>query len=99
VTQLGLDQDAGIISRKEWLERRGPLVERLDAARANLSRENGTGPLQAFQGVNVVKRWAAISLDERRKVAALLIESVKIAEPAHRGNTFDPDRVDIRWKL
>ena len=63
--------DGGLVTRKEWLQRRAPLLERLDAARADLARENGTGPLQAFQGVNVTKRWASLPLDERRKVAAL----------------------------
>ncbi len=99
VTQLGLDHDAGIITRAEWLTRRAPLLERIDAARAELSHENGTAALQEFEGVNVPRRWAKLSLDEQRKVAALLIDRVTIAPPAHRGNTFDDERVDIAWRV
>ncbi|MDP9335910.1 MAG: recombinase family protein [Actinomycetota bacterium] len=98
VTQLGLDHDDGIITRKEWLARRGPLLEKLDAGRADLAPENSTDVLAGFEGVNVTKRWQRLSLNERRRVVALLIECVVIAEPDRRGNTFDPDRVEITWK-
>jgi site-specific DNA recombinase len=98
VTQLGLDHDDGVISRKEWLARRGPLVGRLEAAKSDIAHENGTAALQVFEGADVYKRWAKLALDQRRAVIALLIERVTIHEPAQRGNTFDPDRVEIVWR-
>jgi site-specific DNA recombinase len=99
LTQLGLDHDSGLISRKEWLARRDPLVERLDAAKRDVAYENGTTALQAFEGVNVRRRWAKLTLDQQREVAALLIDRVTILEPVRRGNSFDPDRVDLVWKV
>lgn len=99
VTQLGLDHDAGIVTRAEWLTRRAPLLERIEAARAELTHENGTAALQQFEGVNVRRRWSKMTLEQRRKVAALLIDRVTVAPPAQRGNTFDPDRVDVVWKM
>ena len=98
ITQIGLDHDAGIISRKEWLARRAPLLDKLDAARAALADE-ADDALAAFDGVNPARRWAQLGLEERRRVAAMLIDHVAINAPAKLGNTFDADRVDIVWKL
>ena len=98
VTQLGLDHDAGIITRAEWLTRRSPLLERIEAARAEVTHENGTAALQGFEGAHVGRRWAKLPLEQRRKVAALLIDAVTVAPPAQRGNTFDPDRIALTWK-
>ena len=99
LTQLGLDHDAGLISRKEMLTRREPLQERLDAAHAEVVRENDAQPLVAFEGVDVRRRWKAIDLEEKRRVLAVWIDHVTIRPPARRGNTFDPDRVDITWRV
>ena len=74
------------------------LLERLDVARVELTSENGDSPLDGFAGVDVHRRWAQLDLEKRRKVAAVLIDRVTILPPARRGNTFDPDRVDIIWK-
>jgi DNA invertase Pin-like site-specific DNA recombinase len=98
LTQLGLDHDAGLVTRKEWLARRGPLSDRLDKARAELAAETDTTALSVLNGVDVRQRWSKLDLPARRAVAATMIDRVTIA-PGAPGTTFDPDRVDISWSV
>lgn len=95
LVQLGQDYDEGIITRREWLARRGPLEARIVAARDELVP---TAALNQFVGTDVRKRWASLSLDAQRSVAKLLINRV-IISPKKRGAApvFDPERVDIDW--
>jgi hypothetical protein len=97
ITQLGIDHDEGLITRKEWLDRRAPLTERLEAARAALV-PNDTELLDHFAGTDVRARWATLSLETRRKVARALIEEVSIAPARGNGNTFNPERVIVSWR-
>jgi DNA invertase Pin-like site-specific DNA recombinase len=98
VVQLGLDHDAGLISRKEWLSRRAPLRDRVEAARSELSRASDAKPLEAFDGVDVRRRWSQLDLEGRRRVASVMIDHVTIDAPETRGNTFDSRRVKITWR-
>jgi len=98
IVQLGRDHDEGLISRREWLERRGPLQARLDAARAEVGRDAESMSLRQFAGADVRESWAKLSLDERRSVVALLIDSVTV-HPAKPGAAqFDPHRLQIDWR-
>jgi DNA invertase Pin-like site-specific DNA recombinase len=97
LVQLGLDHDAGIITRAEWLARRGPIAERIEAARAELVSDVGTGPLVQFVGADVPERWGHLSIDERRGIVAALVESIAVAPATRRGPGLDPKRVDPKW--
>jgi hypothetical protein len=100
LVQVGLDHDDGLIGRREWLARRGRLEERLEAARGELARENGSHALAPFAGkVDVARRWKGLDLEGKRRVAAALIDRVVILPPTSRTPVFDPDRVDVVWKV
>ena len=99
IVQLGTDHDNGIISRREWLARRGPLTERLDAARARPPRpERDDAEALARLGGDVRKRWAALALEQRRAIARAVIDAIVINPLVRKGNTLDPDRVDVVWR-
>lgn len=99
LVQLGVDHDDGVIGRREWLERRKRLEDRLQRARAALTTENGSHALSAFADGDVRRRWGRLDLDRRRQVAAALIDRVVILPPTSRTPRFDPARVDISWKV
>jgi len=102
LVQLGKDHDAGLISRREWLERRAPMQERIEVARKELDTEQGDGALEQFAGDRSVRtRWAKLTIDQQRAVVRALIEQVTIAPPVEGGprNVFDPDRVEVEWRI
>jgi site-specific DNA recombinase len=98
VTQIGIDHDEGLITRAEWLDRRALLLPRLEEARSEVARENGTTPLAGFTATNARDRWEALDLAGRRAVVGALLESVTIA-PATKGPHFDPDRISVAWRI
>jgi hypothetical protein len=95
---LGKDQDNGLISRKEWLARRGPLQERLDATRAQLAHPERDEALAQLDGGDIRERWATLSVAQQRAVVALVIDRVVISPPPKRGARFDAERVDVIWR-
>jgi DNA invertase Pin-like site-specific DNA recombinase len=99
LVQLGVDHDEGVIGRREWLERRSRLEARLNQARADLVHENGTSVLAEFDGVDVHARWQRLEIAGRRRVAAALIDRVVIHPAKSSVPKFDPDRVDVIWKV
>jgi DNA invertase Pin-like site-specific DNA recombinase len=99
LVQLGTDLDEGLISRREWLARRGPLLERLDAARAALVPDAAEGALAQFDGADDVRAvWDGLTIDAKRVVARALFTAV-IVKPKVPGAApkFDPERIDIDW--
>jgi hypothetical protein len=99
LVQLGADYDEGLISRGEWLARRGPLQARLDVARDELAET--PDPLARFDEIADVRRvWKRLTLDVKRAVLRALLdpdEGVTIHPPERPRNTFDPERVDPHW--
>jgi site-specific DNA recombinase len=100
--ELAADLGSGLISRREWLAAREPLDRRRKAALAMFEPE---GPedraVDAIRGaVDVRAYWQKRSTEERRQILAALIERVALGPTTRPGsNSFDPDRVDIAWKV
>jgi hypothetical protein len=89
----------GDISAREWAAARTPLLARLEKAK-------GAGAVTARPGVRIDLLakdklrdvWPTLPIADQRDVVAAVIEAVVVG-PAVRGrNTFDPDRVTIRWR-
>jgi DNA invertase Pin-like site-specific DNA recombinase len=101
LVQLGKDQDAGLIDRKEWLARRGPLQERLNTARTELSvpeRDDAAAFAQLDGPGDIHARWANLSLNTQRAIVGMVIDRVVVNPPPSRGARFDPERVDVVWR-
>ena len=99
LTQLGVDHDDGLITRAEWLERRARIQSKIDAARKDFSRQTGNSALGALVGVkDIGEYWDALLTDRRRTVVRALVDRV-VVNPAEHGGSFDPERVEIVWKV
>lgn len=91
----------GEITRAEWSTARRGLTERLERARrteAQTVRDDAT--VTALDKPDALRReWPLMSLDRRRRVLGAVIDSIIIAPVPRSNNRFDPDRVNIAWKL
>ena len=77
-----------------YLSASNALTERIEAAERRLaSRET-----HVVLTPGLASRWAAADLTQRRELIGVFLESV-VVSPAVRGrNTFDPSRVQLRWR-
>jgi site-specific DNA recombinase len=97
LVRLGEDYDNDVITREEWLARRGKLTARLAETDAALKEEDTSSVLAPFTtGEAAAKVWAGLDNAQRRAVIDTLC-GVVIA-PAGRGSRrFDPATVSIEW--
>jgi len=94
---LAADHGQGRISRREWLAARTPLEDRLARARRAHDAEHGTAALAPFRGTDIAATWEQLPVERRRAVLNALIDRV-IIKPATKHN-FDPNRVDVVWRV
>lgn len=88
-----------IISRPEFLAARDELVARIGEGRKQLARSNGSGMAASVVGAGARVRaaWEASPLDWRRALVGSVVEAVKIAPAARRGQ-YDEGRIEIAWR-
>lgn len=101
LVQLGQDLDDGLVTRAEWLARRGRIEARIAEARRQLNRRSGTAALDGLAGRPrelLEAEWQGMTLARRRAVLSALIERV-VVQPGVRGrNLFDPARFEVAWR-
>jgi hypothetical protein len=92
---------AGEISKSEWATARARLIVRLDEAKKReaeaIRKINMTDQLAR---PNVLRQeWPQMTLDRQRLVLNAIIERITIAATTKAGNKFNPDRVDVKWRV
>ena len=89
------------ITASEWLAARGPIEERLQAAKAALARSNGTSAVAEFIGHGSALRdsWRGLPLSRQRAILAAVLDDVTINSARRGFNRFDPERVAPKWKV
>jgi site-specific DNA recombinase len=93
---------AGDMTKAEWLSARKVLDERLAAARADLQQQAAVAAMSPFLKKPGLLRscWPELSDEQRREVLGVVVDHVTIAPAEVRGrHAFDPDRVNITWKV
>ena len=83
---------AGEITRGEWQAARAVLAARL-AASGPVVRSKVRVP------ADVGEAWPRLDLEERRRILAIVVESITIGAAVHGRNTFDPERITIAWRV
>jgi DNA invertase Pin-like site-specific DNA recombinase len=98
---LATDFGAGRISRREWLAAREQLDRRRQTAVASMPHETNNGAARLVAaGSDVRKAWKNATIEQRRAVIQQLVEKLSVGLTGTPGsNAFDPDRVDVVWRV
>ncbi len=88
-----------VISRAEFMRARGPLAERLAAAREAVSGRKPADVLAGLDAASIRASWDGYSLDRQRAVLAIALDRIVIAPVTQKANRFNPERIEIVWKL
>jgi DNA invertase Pin-like site-specific DNA recombinase len=89
---------AGELSRREWQTAREKLDGRRAEAMTQLAREDLTNPVRPIADAGDPRdAWERATVEQRRAVIGALAERVTIAPTD--ANWFDPDRIDIAWRV
>lgn len=101
LTELAEAFADGELTRVQLAAATKKLTATSSADRERLATINGRRDMVRYvgQGDQVRERWHAMSLDQRRAVIRSVIESV-VVHPATPGlKRFDPDRIELRWRV
>jgi DNA invertase Pin-like site-specific DNA recombinase len=100
LAELAELRGSGTISMAEWLVVREGLQARLDAAREALGVPER--PKVTTVGLDkpgaLREAWDGLSIADRRDVIAALVEAVVVGPAVKGRNTFDADRITVRWR-
>jgi hypothetical protein len=98
-TRLARLYAAGDIDDADLAEGSRAIGERLAEINARLAASDEADPLAEFRGQPAATVWAGLTMARRRAVVQTLIASVVIKRAGRRGQGFDPDTVDITWRV
>lgn len=92
---------AGELSRTDWQAAREALDGRLEPLVKRRDRLSSSDALSRYGGKPGALRaaWPDLSVDRRRQILAAVIDRVIINPASRQGRTFNPDRLDIIWKV
>jgi hypothetical protein len=100
--QLAVDHYAErVIDRAGFLAAKGALEARMEATKRHLGQASRTAVLAtATRGADVLRReWARRDLHWRRALVGSVLERVVVNSAVKGRNTFDPGRVELRWRI
>lgn len=80
-----------------------PAVERLEREAAELRSEHAAWlreQVAIIRPVNVADRWEDedLTVEQRRLVIESVVQAVTVKRAAHRGGSFDKNRLDLIWR-
>jgi len=87
------------ISKPEYQVVRADLERRIDLARRRLESASSTAGLGRLAGLDVRNDWDVRPVAWRHDVARLLVDRIIVNPAPRRGTRFDPDRIDVEWRV
>ncbi|MGI8753570.1 MAG: recombinase family protein [Acidimicrobiales bacterium] len=92
---------AGELDRREWSAARQTIEGRLEDLRRRASRRTHNQALAPYLTKPGALRaaWPNLELDQQRLILSTVIDRVVIAPATRRGRMFDPERVDVVWRV
>ncbi len=99
LAQLGVRWAEGKLTDAAHDAAQATLQVRLDAARAAVGASRRGEVLRRYRKVGeLAGAWEGLSFEDRRTILALVVEEVTVAPAERLGRTFDPTRVEVRWR-
>ena len=90
----------GDISRAEWMRARRKLDQRATAARGLLHRRERSAALAAYSRPGALRdAWPQLETAQRRAIIGAVVDRITVKAATRRGPVFDPERVDVSWKV
>jgi len=89
------------INRAGFLSGRQTIEGRIEAALRSMARQTKSRATDGFAGRPgaLVTAWPGMGLDEQRAVVSAVIDRVLIKPTPKKGRIFQPDRVEVVWKV
>ena len=100
LAELAALRGAGTISLAEWMAARGPLVERLEAAKASAGAARRPSPnlLLISQPGAVRRAWPTLDFAARREIISAVLERVVVGPASRRRWTPVEERLTLVWR-
>jgi site-specific DNA recombinase len=99
LSQLSDDYADREIDRQTFLKQRQRLRERIEARESQLTTIRGTTALGRLGG-EVQSSWDSMSAEDKRSIIKSLINEIEVSKaPTPGSNRFDPDRINIFFRL
>lgn len=89
-----IDKDEFLSLRRGFSEDRDNAQRRIDRAARQQGRSEWVG-----KGDLLRVAWPTMTLDQQRAVTNTVIDTVTVAPATRRGSVFDPERVNVTWKV
>ena len=89
------------MTREQFRTATQRLTARLTGSRERLASLGGHRDLARYlgHGEELRRRWASMTLDQRRAVIRSLVEAVVIGPAVRGARVFDADRAELRWRV
>lgn len=89
------------IGRSEWVTARKPIETRVADAERRLARMTRSDALAGIVGNGDALRsqWSDLNLTRQHAIVKAVLDHAVVAPAASRGSTFDPERVDLVWRV
>lgn len=89
----------GLLGRAEYLAARDAGARKVADLRAQLRASADTSALAELVGVDLAGWWDGADLEQRRAVCDAVLEAVRVHPPRRGGRGWDPERVELRWRV
>lgn len=89
------------ITVREWMAARRPIEERIDQAQRKVARLGNSDALAGLvgNGSELRSRWAELNLTRQAAIVAAILDHAVIGPGSPGARKFDPNRVELVWRL
>jgi site-specific DNA recombinase len=89
------------IGRSEWVTARKPIEARAVDAERRLARMTRSDALAGIvgNGQALQATWSELNLSRQNAIVKAVLNHAVVAPSSTRGSVFDPERVDLVWRV
>jgi site-specific DNA recombinase len=89
------------IGRSEWVTARKPIEARAADAERRLARMTRSDALAGIvgNGQALQATWSELNLSRQNAIVKAVLDHAVVAPSSTRGSVFDPERVDLVWRV